>query len=73
MNLPPDNRKAPGDSITEKELKDAGQGPDEIDALLESGAMGGKDDEIHEDHIVPETPPNPSADVNLTDGEVGGE
>lgn len=73
LNLPPDNRKAPGDPITEKELKDAGQDDEHIDALRESGAIGGPTDEIHEDHAVVETPPNPNADQNITDGETGGE
>jgi hypothetical protein len=73
LNLPPDTRKAPGDPITDKELKDAGQSDDDIDALRESGAIGGSTDEINEAHVVPETPPNPMADVNITDGETGGE
>jgi hypothetical protein len=71
LNLPPDNRKAPGDPISMQELKDAGQDEDNIEALLESGAMGGSTDEIDEAHIVPETPPNPMADVNISNGEGG--
>jgi hypothetical protein len=73
LNLPPDTRKAPGDEITDKELKDAGQTDEDIDALREGGAIGGPTDEINEAHVVLETPSNPMADVNISNGESGGE
>ena len=75
INLPPDNRKEPGSTITLKELKDAGQGEVQIKQLLKSKAMGAMDDPIHPDHVPPE--PDPLDDDSKThviaseDGKAG--
>ena len=73
VNLPPDNRKAPGDEISDEELEAAGQGPDEIQALIDGGAIGGKDDPIHKDHAIVPAAVNPDADENISADETGGE
>jgi hypothetical protein len=74
VNVPPDNRKAPGDSITDKELRDADpkQGKEEVDALLAQGVISeDMDAEVHEDHKpVPIAPSNTPLAVNVVTGEV---
>ena len=50
LNLPPDNKKAPGDKITDKELKDAGQTEADIAALKKGGAIGSEQTAIDEAH-----------------------
>ena len=50
VNLPPDNHKRPGDKITDKELKDAGQGEAEIKLLVKNGAIGSEATALDEAH-----------------------
>ena len=73
VNLPPDNRKAPGDSITAKELKDAGQGDAEIKQLVD-GKMISEDmnadlDEAH--HPIEILPSANPQSIDVITGEVG--
>ena len=72
VNLPPDNKKAPGDSITKKELTDAGQSDEDVAALVEQGAIGEDDDEINEAHADVEVTVVTTSDINVVTGEVGG-
>jgi hypothetical protein len=71
MNLPPDNRKAPGDTITDKELKDAGQTDVHIQHLIKTKAMGKESDPIDEAHAPVTVATSTTADVNIITGEVG--
>jgi len=74
INLPPDNRKEPGAKITEKELKDAGQGEVQIRHLLKTKAIGKMDDPIHPDYenIAANDPLDDKVHVNATDdGKAG--
>jgi hypothetical protein len=73
INLPPDNRKAPGEEISDEELEAAGQTAEDIQALVDAGAIGGEDDPIHEDHATVPAEVNPDADVNISADEAGGE
>jgi hypothetical protein len=50
INLPGVGRKMPGESISEKELKDANQTEDDIKTLVSDGALGSPDDDLHNDH-----------------------
>lgn len=50
VNLPGVGRKNPGDKITKKELAGAGQNDDNIKQLVDDGAIGDDDDELHLDH-----------------------
>ena len=50
VNLPPNNKKVPGDKITDKELKDAGQTADDIKALVNGGAIGSEATALDEAH-----------------------
>lgn len=72
VNLPPDNRKVPGDKITAKELKDAGQTDEDVAALKKSGAIGDDDDPIDEAHVPVEVAVNSVSEINVVTGEVGG-
>jgi hypothetical protein len=71
VNLPPDNRKAPGDKITDKELKEAGQTKEDIDSLVKSGSIGDEDAELHQDHAPVEIVPssNPLS-IDVVTGEM---
>ena len=71
INLPPDNRKAPGDEISDEEFEAAGQTAEDIKALIESKAIGGEDDPINKDHVPDVPPPNPNADENVIADEGG--
>lgn len=64
-----DVRKAPGDSITDKELKDAGQEDEEIRNLISSGAIGDKDADIHKDHVTEDVE---SSEGNVNASDAGG-
>jgi len=44
---------APGDTVTDEELESAGQTDENIQALVDSGSLGGEDDDIHPSAIVP--------------------
>jgi hypothetical protein len=74
INIPPNNRKAPGDTITDKEFNDADpeQEEEQINALLASGAIS-EDMEaaVDEAHAPVEVMPsaNPLS-VDIVTGEV---
>jgi hypothetical protein len=72
VNLPPDNRKAPGDTITKKELEDSGQDEVQIKQLLKSGAisenMDAEIDKAHQPIKVEGVPGH----VNVIAEETGG-
>jgi hypothetical protein len=72
VNLPPDNRKAPGDKITQKELEDAGQTKEDIEALKKQGAIGDDNAPLDKAHapIVIET--STTSEINVIDSEIGG-
>jgi hypothetical protein len=44
----------PGDEISAEDLAAAEQDEDSIKALVDSGALGGEDDEIDPSHIIPD-------------------
>lgn len=67
-----DVRKSPGDSISDKELKDAGQEEDNIQALIDSGALGDKDAEIHPDHVMADPEASEGSDNNVNASDAGG-
>jgi hypothetical protein len=46
--------KKPGDEITAEELEAAQQDDASIQALVDSGAIGGEDDELHPSTIIPD-------------------
>jgi hypothetical protein len=71
VNLPPDNRKAPGDSISEKELKDAGQTVEDVEVLIKQKAIGAQDAEINKAHAPIEIIVNTTDVVNVITSEVG--
>lgn len=71
INLPPDNRKEPGDLITKKELEEAGQTEEDIAKLIKQKAIGEKDDPIHKDYDVTWPEGNPDADHNVIASEDG--
>lgn len=69
--LPPDNRKAPGDTVTKKELEDADQTQEDIDKLIKSGAIGdGPDTPLHKDHRPIEIKTNTTSEINVVESEV---
>jgi hypothetical protein len=70
VNLPPDNRKVPGDTITERELKDAGQTEDDIKTLVKAKAIGNMGAELDEAHAPVEIP-GVEGGINVVTGEVG--
>jgi hypothetical protein len=74
VNLPPDNRKAPGDTITDKELKDADpqQGKEEIKALLAQGVISeDMDAPVDKAHApVDIAPSNTPLAVNVVTGDL---
>jgi hypothetical protein len=76
LNLPgdPEVRKSPGDKITDKEFKDAGQDAEQIAALIESGAIS--DDmkaDLHPDYTAPEDITAPEgSDEHVVAGDEGG-
>jgi hypothetical protein len=72
VNLPPDNRKAPGDSITQKELKDAGQTEEDIEALTKSGAIGDDDAELDKSHDPITVEVSTTSEINVVTNETGG-
>lgn len=43
-------RKRPGDEVTEDELKAAKQSDEDVQRLIEAGALGEDDDDLHPDH-----------------------
>jgi len=75
VNLPPNNKKAPGDTITEKEFADAvpKQGEAEIKQLLDQKAISkNMDAPIDKAHAPIEIPPsaNPIS-IDVVSGDVG--
>lgn len=46
--------KQPGDEVTAEELEAAGQSEDDVQALIDGGALGNEDDELHPSTIVPD-------------------
>jgi hypothetical protein len=55
INLPvTETLKQPGDEVTAEELEAAGQSEESIQQLIDSGALGSEDDELHPSTIVPD-------------------
>jgi hypothetical protein len=79
INIPPNNRKAPGDTITEKEFADADpkQGEAEIKQLLDSKAisknMDAPIDKAHAPVVIPPSANTQSIDVVSGDIGIGGD
>jgi len=72
VNLPPDNRKAPGDPITEKELKDANQTEEDIESLIKQKAIGDDSAKINKAHAPIQITVNTNPEVvNIITNEVG--
>ena len=73
VNLPPDNRKAPGDPITKKELDEAGQTDEDIESLIKQRAIGKPTDPIDNAHapVVIRFNTNATDVVNVIDSDVG--
>jgi hypothetical protein len=75
LNLPgdPEVRKSPGDKITDKELKDAGQDSEQIAALMKSGAISDDmDADVHPDHQAPEAAAPEGSDRHVGANDAGG-
>ena len=72
INLPPDNRKAPGDRISEAELKEAGQTEENVEQLLKGKAMSkdmeAKIDKAHDPIVIP--PSDNPLSIDVVAGEV---
>ncbi len=43
----------PGELVTDEELEAAGQTDENIQALVNSGSLGGEDDDVHPSAIIP--------------------
>jgi hypothetical protein len=76
INIPPNNRKIPGDTITKKELQesDPPQTDDDIKKLIDGGAMSeDMDAPINKAHAPIEIRPsaNPIS-IDVVTGDVGG-
>lgn len=75
INIPPNNRKAPGETITKKEFAEASptQGEDEIKALLDSKAISeDMDAALDESHApVQVLPSNNPVSIDVVSGDVG--
>lgn len=55
VNLPfIEKRYAPGDMIEIDDLKAAQQSDEDVQALIDSGALGEEGDDIHPDNIIPD-------------------
>lgn len=58
----------PGDPVTDDELESAGQTDENIQALVDSGAIGGEDDELHFSSIIPR-PDMPTIEKAVLDAQ----
>jgi hypothetical protein len=63
-----DKRFAPGDEITDEELKEAGQTEEQVKELVDAGSLGDADAELHEDHRPVEAP---AGTITASDGGSG--
>lgn len=55
INLPIIEKQfRPGDLISEEDLEAAGQTDENIQALVDGGALGGEEDELHPSTIIPD-------------------
>jgi hypothetical protein len=73
INLPLlDIKKAPGDMITEEELSQGGQTPDDIASLVAGGSLSEDPDApVHPDHVPVPVPTSATADVNVSADDEG--
>lgn len=67
INLPPNNRKKPGETITQKELNDAGQTDEDVKKLMKDGAIGQDGDAIHSAHDPIKIETSTTSDVHVVD------
>lgn len=65
-----DVKKAPGDPVTDAELKDAGQS-ENVEQLMADGALGKPDDEINEAHVAVAPEESAESDQNVTTEDGG--
>lgn len=66
-----EEKKSPGDPISEADLKAAGQTPENIKQLVADGALGSPDDEINEAHAPVEISVPSGSDNHVVAGEEG--
>ena len=66
-----DEKKSPGDSVSLAELEAAGQTPENVKQLLESGALGGQDDEIDPAHQPVEVEAPAGSENHVIAGDAG--